>query len=304
MISFFVFNHLYFLSFVCIKKEFGSIDHSISFLIWSSRFGLMIVLLRLFVFYPFLHYITLQTFAEFAVLDRSYSIETLEEGKFKAYIENVVSELHEHTPGGSYMGFNFGTGESKQSQLGRILREHKITVKDYSRHYEGCPILPMETLNNLLKSSESWLARDCHFLLMHAEQGGWPILAFVLSALLIYLKHYSDEQKTLEMVYKQAPPQLLELFSPLDPMPSQLRYLQYISRRNLSLEWPPIDRAVTLDRLIVRIIPDSDSLGGLRPMFRIYGQDPLTPNTSNSKLLFSTPKDKKAVRLYRKVPFL
>jgi hypothetical protein len=264
----------------------------------------MITLLHLFFFTPFLHYTTLQAFMAFAVLDRSYSIETLEEGKFRAYIENIVSELHEHTPGGSYTGFNFGTGESKQSQISRILNEHEISMKDYARHYEGCPILPMETLHNLLKSSERWLARDRHFLLMHAEQGGWPILVFVLSALLIYLKHYSDEQKTLEMVYKQAPPQLLELFSPLDPMPSQLRYLQYISRMPLSLKWPPIDRAVTLDRLIVRIIPDSDGLGGMRPMFRIYGQDPLTPNDSNSKLIFSTPKDKKTVRLYKKVPFL
>ncbi|XP_078157828.1 formin-like protein 13 isoform X2 [Carex rostrata] len=234
------------------------------------------------------------------LLDRSYSIETLEEGKFKAYIENVVSELHEHTPGGSYMVFNFGTSENKQSQIGRILSGHKITVKDYPCHYEGCPTLPMETLHTLLKSSETWLAQDCRFLLMHSEQGGWPILAFVLSALLIYLKVYSDEQKTLEMVYMQAPSQLLELFSPLNPKPSQLRYLQYVSRRNLSLEWPPTDRALTLNRLIVRIIPDSAGLGGFRPMFKIYGQDPLTPNDSNAKLLFSTPKDKKIIRLYKK----
>ncbi|KAJ3699040.1 hypothetical protein LUZ61_002745 [Rhynchospora tenuis] len=234
------------------------------------------------------------------LLDRSYSFETLEEGKFKAYVENVVSQLHEHTPGGSYMVFNFGTSESKQSRIGRILSGHNITVTDYPRHYEGCPILPMGTLHDLLKSSETWLARDRHFLLMHSEQGGWPILAFVLSALLIYLKHYNDEQKTLEMIYKQASSQLLELFSPLDPMPSQLRYLQYVSQRNLDSEWPPIDRALTLNRLIIRIIPDSDGLGGLRPMFRICGQDPLTPNDSNPKLLFSTPKDKKTIRLYRK----
>ncbi|KAJ4792637.1 Formin-like protein [Rhynchospora pubera] len=234
------------------------------------------------------------------LLDRSYSFETLEEGKFKAYVENVVSQLHEHTPGGSYMVFNFGASESKQSRIGRILSEHNITVMDYPRHYEGCPILPMGTLRDLLKSSETWLARDRRFLLMHSEQGGWPILAFVLSALLIYFKHYNDEQKTLEMIYKQASSQLLELFSPLDPMPSQLRYLQYVSQRNLDSEWPPIDRALTLNRMIIRIIPDSDGLGGLRPMFRICGQDPLTPNDSNPKLLFSTPKDKKTIRLYRK----
>ncbi|KAG5564034.1 hypothetical protein RHGRI_000268 [Rhododendron griersonianum] len=75
-------------------------------------------------------------------------------------------------------------------------------------------------------------------------------------------KLYTGEQKTLDMIYKQAPRELLHLLSPLNPLPSQLRYLQYVSRRNVASEWPPLDRALTLDCVIIRLIPNFDGEGG------------------------------------------
>ncbi|KAJ3695440.1 hypothetical protein LUZ60_000817 [Juncus effusus] len=234
------------------------------------------------------------------LFDRSYSLETLEETEFKSYIDNTISELNEHNPDGSYMVFNFGAQSKNQSQISCILTEQNMTVMDYPRDYEGCPLLPMETLHHFLKSSENWLSHEKSFLLMHSEQGGWPVLAFVLSALLIYLKHYTDEIKTLDMIYKQASNELLQLLTPLDPMPSQLRYLHYVSIRNVGSEWPPPDRAVTLDSVIIRLIPNFDGQDGCRPLFRVYGLDPSLPNDHDSKLLFSNPKDKKSVLFYRK----
>ncbi|KAK1402026.1 hypothetical protein POM88_001631 [Heracleum sosnowskyi] len=131
---------------------------------------------------------------------------------------------------------------------------------------------------------------------MHGEWGAWPVLAFMLAALLIYSKQYYGEQKTLDMVYKQAPQELLQLISPLNHIPSQLRYLQYVSRRNAGTEWAPLDGALTLDCIIIRMIPDFDRGGGCRPIFHIYGQDPLMAPDRDPKLLFSTPKQSKAVR--------
>ncbi|CAL5372443.1 unnamed protein product [Camellia sinensis] len=111
---------------------------------------------------------------------------------------------------------------------------------------------------------------------------------------------YSGEQKTLEMVYKQAPRQLLHLLSPLNPQPSQLRYLQYISRRDLGSDWPPSDTPLDLDCIILRVIPLFDGGRGCRPVVHIYGQDSSsTTATKSSKLLFSTSKTKKRARHYQ-----
>ncbi|CAK9183315.1 unnamed protein product [Ilex paraguariensis] len=175
-----------------------------------------------------------------------------------------------------------------------------MTIMDYPRHYEGCPLLSMEEIHHFLRSSESWLSLgQQNVLLMHCERGGWPVLAFMLAALLIYRKHYTGEHKTLDMVYKQAPRELLQLLSPLNPLPSQLRYLQYVSRRNVASEWPPLDRVLTLDCIIIRMIPNFDGEGGCRPMFRIYGQNPLMVADQRPRVLFSTPKKSKTVRHYK-----
>ncbi|XP_057985562.1 formin-like protein 18 isoform X2 [Hevea brasiliensis] len=233
----------------------------------------------------------------FEISERVYDI--LEDDECKVYIGNIVSQLRDYFPDSSFMVFNFREGEN-QSQIGSILSEYDMTVMDYPRHYEGCPLLTMEMIHHFLKSSESWLSLvQQNVLLMHCEQGGWPVLAFMLAALLIYRKQFTGEQKTLDMIYKQAPRELLQLMSPLNPLPSQLRYLQYVSRRNVGSQWPPLDRALTLDCVILRVIPNMNGEGGCRPIFRIYGQDPLMVADQTPKVLFSRPKRSKLVRHYK-----
>ncbi|XP_056174863.1 formin-like protein 18 isoform X2 [Syzygium oleosum] len=233
------------------------------------------------------------------VFDYCFTTDVLEEDEYKVYIGGVVGQLRDHIPDASFMVFNFREGEN-QSHIANLLSKYDMTVMDYPQHYEGCPILTMEMIHHFLRSSESWLLLgQQNVLLMHCERGGWPVLAFMLAALLIYRKQYIGEHKTLDMVYKQAPRELLQLMSPLNPLPSQLRYLQYVSRRNVGSEWPPLDRALTLDCIILRLIPTLDAEGGCRPIFRIYGQDPFMVADKTPKVLFSTPKRSKLVRHYK-----
>lgn len=236
-----------------------------------------------------------------AVFDCCFSTDVLEEDEYKVYIGGIVGQLREQFLDASFMVFNFREGEN-QSLIASILSEYDMTVMDYPRHYEGCPLLTMETIHHFLRSSESWLSLgQQNVLLMHCERGGWLVLAFMLAALLIYRKQYTGEHKTLDMIYKQAPRELLQLISPLNPMPSQLRYLQYITRRNVGVQWPPLDRALTLECIIIRFIPNMDGEGGCRPIFRIYGQDPFMAADRTPKVLFSTPKRSKLVRYYKQV---
>ncbi|XP_065629457.1 formin-like protein 18 isoform X2 [Quercus suber] len=232
------------------------------------------------------------------VFDCCFTTDVWEEDEYKVYIGGIVGQLREHSPDASFMVFNFREGDN-QSQICNILSEYDMTVMDYPRHYEGCPLLTMEMIHHFLRSSESWLSLgQQNVLLMHCERGGWPVLAFMLASLLIYRKQYTGEQKTLDMIYKQAPRELLQLMSPLNPLPSQIRYLQYVSRRNVGSEWPPRDRALTLDCVIIRFIPTMDGAGGCRPIFRIYGQDPFMAADRTTKVLFSTSKRSKLVRHY------
>ncbi|KAK8544722.1 hypothetical protein V6N13_045801 [Hibiscus sabdariffa] len=233
------------------------------------------------------------------VFDYCFTIDDWEEENYKAYIEGIVGNLQEHFPDASFLVFNFREGES-QSPITELLSKYDLTIMDYPRQYEGCPLISMEVLHHFLRSCESWLSLGQHnLLLMHCERGGWPVLAFVLAALLLYRKQYSGEQKTLDMIYRQAPHEVLQLLSPLNPVPSQLRYLQYVCRRNVGSEWPPLDRALTLDCVILRCIPDIDGHGGCRPIFRIYGQDPFLADDKSPKVLHSTPKRSKSVRHYK-----
>ncbi|TYI80054.1 hypothetical protein E1A91_D05G064700v1 [Gossypium mustelinum] len=233
------------------------------------------------------------------VFDCCFSTDIREEKEYRVYIENIVCKLRDHFTDASFMVFNFREGEY-QSQIASILSEYDMTVMDYPRQYEGCPLLTTELIHHFLKSSENWFSLgQQNIILMHSERGGLPVLAFMLTALLLYRKQYSGEQKTLEMIYKQAPRELLHLTSPLNPLPSQLRYLQYVSRRNVGSEWPPSDKALTLDCIILRCIPNMDGEGGCRLIFRIYGQDPFMAADRTPKVLFSTPKNSKFVRYYK-----
>ncbi|KAG2700317.1 hypothetical protein I3760_07G225400 [Carya illinoinensis] len=226
------------------------------------------------------------------VFDCCFTMDTWEEDGYKVYIGGLVRQLRGHLPDASFMVFNFREGD-KQSQIANILSEYDMTVMDYPRHYEGCPLLTIEMIHHFLRSSESWLSLgQQNVLLMHCERGGWPVLAFMLGALLVYRKQYTGEQKTLDMIYNQAPQELLQLMSPLNSMPSQLRYLLYVSRRNVTSEWPPLARALTLDCIIIRFLPKMDGAGGCCPIFRIYGQDPFMAADHTTKVLFSTPRSK------------
>ena len=240
--------------------------------------------------------------SSFLVFDCCFSTDVLEEDEYRVYMGGIVAQLQDHFPDASFMVFNFREGD-RRSQISDILSQYDMTVMDYPRQYEGCPLLPLEMIHHFLRSSESWLSLEGqqNVLLMHCERGGWPVLAFMLAGLLLYRKQYNGEQKTLDMVYKQAPKELLHLLSPLNPQPSQMRYLQYISRRNLGSDWPPSDTPLLLDCLILRVLPLFDGGKGCRPVIRVYGQDPSTPANRSSKLLFSTSKTKKHVRHYLQV---
>ncbi|XP_022928310.1 formin-like protein 18 isoform X1 [Cucurbita moschata] len=233
------------------------------------------------------------------VFDCCFTTDSWKEENYEVYLGGIVAQLREHLVDASFLVFNFRILEM-QSQVGDILSKFDMTIMDYPQQYEGCPVLTMEVLHHFLRSCESWLSLgQNNVLLMHCERGGWPVLAFMLSALLIYRKQYSGEQRTLDMVYRQAPRELLHFFSPMNPVPSQLRYLQYVARRNVALEWPPVDRALTLDCIILRFIPNFDGEGGCRPIFRIYGQDPLLVSDRTPKVLYSTPKRSKNLRTYK-----
>ncbi|KAK8710745.1 hypothetical protein V6N13_146058 [Hibiscus sabdariffa] len=235
------------------------------------------------------------------VFDCCFTADVMEEDDFKVYMDSIVAQLQDYFPEASFMVFNFREGD-RRSQISDILSEYNMTVTDYPRHYGGCPLLPLEMIHHFFLSGERCLSLEGqqNVLLMHCEKGGWPILAFMLAGLLLYRKQYSGEQKTLEMVYKQAPRDLLKLLSPLNPQPSHLRYLHYISRRNLSTDWPPADTPRFLDCIILRVLPLFEGGDGCRPVIHIYGMDPRTPANRSSKLLFSTSKSKKQVRYFQK----
>ncbi|KAG8639433.1 hypothetical protein MANES_14G112656v8 [Manihot esculenta] len=230
------------------------------------------------------------------VFDYCFTTDAWQEENYKSYMRGIVGQLKEHFPDSSFLVFNFRERQ-RQSQFANILSEYEMTIMDYPREYEGCPLLKMEVIHHFLRSGESWLSvGQQNLLLMHCEQGGWPVMAFMLAALLIYRKQYIAEQKTLDMIYRQAPRELLQLLSPLNPIPSQLRYLQYVSRRNVASEWPPLDRALTLDCVILRFNPNFDEEGGFRPLFRIYGHD-ISEKAIN--IMCTTPRKGKTVRVYK-----
>ncbi|CAA7393508.1 unnamed protein product [Spirodela intermedia] len=226
------------------------------------------------------------------VFDCCFAADTLGEHEYKEYISGIMEQLQVYFPEASYMVFNF-TERAKRSQTSDILSNCDLNVMDYPQDYEGCPLLPLEMIHRFLKSSESWLSLEGqqNILLMHCERGGWPVLAFMLAGLLLYRKQYTGEQKTLEMVYKQSPRE--SFFSSLNHQPSQLRYLQYISRRGSDSDWSPLDACLTLDCLILSSLPNFNGQGGFRPIIRVRGQDPLTPGERTTKVLFSSGKTKK-----------
>lgn len=233
------------------------------------------------------------------VFDSCFSTEVLPQGMYPVYLNEILTELHEEHIESSFLVLNFRDGD-KRSQLADTLREYNIPIIDYPRHFEGCPVLPLCLIQHFLRVCEHWLSsgNNKNIILLHCERGAWPLLAFLLSCLLIYRKLHGAEHKTLDIIYREAPKGFLQLFSALNPMPSQLRYMQYVARRNISPEWPPMERALSLDCLILRAIPSFDSDNGCRPLVRIFGRNLLGKNDSMTNMIFAMQK-KKSLRHYR-----
>ncbi|MFQ6659569.1 hypothetical protein Gotur_028420, partial [Gossypium turneri] len=234
------------------------------------------------------------------VFDSCFSTEVLPDGMYQVYLHEIVTELHEEFPESSFLAFNFREGE-KPSDFAEILCQYDVTVLDYPRQYEGCPLLPLSLIQHFLRVCESWLSLGNHqnVVLLHCERGGWPLLAFLLASFLIFKKLHSGERKTLEIVHREAPKGFLQLLSPLNPFPSQLRYLQYVARRNIAPEWPPPERALSLDCIILRAIPSFDAQNGCRPIIRIFGRNLHNRDGLSTQMLFSMSKKRKMLRHYR-----
>ncbi|KAI5075596.1 hypothetical protein GOP47_0009672 [Adiantum capillus-veneris] len=236
------------------------------------------------------------------VFDSCFSTDVLDDDIYRVHMRQIATQLHEQFPDSSFLVFNFREGERK-SQLTDILSQYDMTVMDYPRQYEGCPILSLEMIHHFMRSGDSWISLEGHqnIVLLHCERGGWPTLAFMLAGFLLYRKLHTGEQKTLDLLHREAPRGLLPLLTPLNPIPSQIRYLQYISRRNISSEWPPPDRALALDCLILRVVPSFDAEGGCRPIVRVYGLDPRDKENRTTRMLFNMAKKRKSVRYLRQV---
>jgi len=226
----------------------------------------------------------------------------LSDGTYHAYLHEIITELHEAYADTSFLAFNFREGE-KRSKFADILCEYDVTVIDYPRQYEGCPLLPLSLIQHFLRVSESWLSlrNNQNVVLLHCERGGWPLLAFLLASFLIFSKLHTGAKKALDIVHKEAPKGFLKLLSPLNPLPSQLRYLHYVARGKISVERPPSERALSLDCLILRAIPSFDSYNGCRPLVRIFGQNLHKNDGSSSNTLFSMSKRRRSLRHYRQV---
>uniref|UniRef100_K3ZQ49 Formin-like protein n=1 Tax=Setaria italica TaxID=4555 RepID=K3ZQ49_SETIT len=232
------------------------------------------------------------------VFDCCFSTDSMGEDEYRDYLSGIVAQLQEFFPDASFMVSNFWSGD-KRSRISDILSEYDMTVMDYPQQYEGCPLLQLEMIHHFLKSCENWLSVEGqhNMLLMHCERGGWPVLAFMLAGLLLYRKTYTGEQKTLEMVYKQARRDFIQQFFPLNPQPSHLRYLHYITRQGSGSEWPPISRTLILDSVVLHVVPRFDAEGGCRPYLHVHGQDS-SPGNKSAKVLFEMPKTKKHLQRY------
>ncbi|XP_076947681.1 formin-like protein 20 [Bidens hawaiensis] len=225
------------------------------------------------------------------VFDCCFLTEALGVLEYTFYINGIASELQDSYPDSSFMVFNFKEGD-RRTQISGILSQLDMTEMEYPRQYAGCSMLPLEMIHHFLRSCESWLSLEGqqNVILVHCERGGWPVLAFMLAAFLLFRKQYFGEQKTLEMMYKQAPRELLHVLTPLNPQSSQLRYLQYISRRNLNADWLPSDTPLVLDHIILGFLPLIGEKG-CRPVIRIYGRDSSSTTANRvSKLLFTSKK--------------
>ncbi|KAJ4883246.1 Formin-like protein [Raphanus sativus] len=218
--------------------------------------------------------------------DCCFSSDVMGEDEYKPYFGGILAQLRDHYPDASFMVCNFRAGDQR-SQISTVLSQYDMTVIDYPNQHESVPLLPLQVIDNFLRSSESWLGQQ-NVVLMHCERGSLHLLDFMLSALLLYNRRYHGDH--LELAYNQASKKLLGLSSALNTKPSQLRYLRYISTRDLDSDWPPSEAPLLLDCLILRGLSNFEWRKDWRPSLRVFGQDHKASANRSSILLFSTPK--------------
>ena len=90
------------------------------------------------------------------VFDYCFTTDVMEEDEYRVYIGGIIGQLRGHFPDASFMVFNMREGDS-QSQISNILCDYDMTVIDYPRQYEGCPLLTMEMIHHFLRSGENRL---------------------------------------------------------------------------------------------------------------------------------------------------
>ncbi|XP_071685053.1 uncharacterized protein [Lolium perenne] len=205
------------------------------------------------------------------VFNSCMSTEALDEDTHKDYLTSTIIQLKGSNPYASLMVINFAAAPTGTDAVHSLLRQGTTAVvTDYPSRYAG-------------------------------YGAAWPVLAFTMASLLVYIEEAAPEQRTLDAVYGRAPVEMLSAGSPLDPRPSHLRYLQYVARLRDkgSLIGIAKQERFVLDCLIFRAVPDFDGGGGCRPVVRVHGE-PRQPHTDASpKVLFSTPRIKHQFKHYK-----
>ncbi|CAN0907357.1 Formin-like protein 18 [Linum grandiflorum] len=158
-----------------------------------------------------------------------------------------------------------GGGSKGHNMAASFLSESGImnVVEYYPSNYAGCPLPPMHMnmIHHFLNSTQPWLSAGQHnILLIHC---GWPAMAFML------------EQASRELL-------LLESGSAVDPLPSQLRYLEYVSR-NVGYQLPPpLNRTLRLDCVVLRLDVEREGCCS-RAAFQIMDHDPFNDDVDQEE---------------------
>ncbi|XP_044979234.1 formin-like protein 20 [Hordeum vulgare subsp. vulgare] len=205
------------------------------------------------------------------VFNSCLSLGALDEGAHRDYLTSTIIQLKAGNPHASLMVVNFAAAPTGAGAVHSLLRHGAAAVvTDYPSRYGG-------------------------------YGAAWPALAFAMASLLVYIEEAAPERTTLDAVYGRAPAKLLRACSALDPRPTHLRYLRYVTRlRDKGSLMAMKQQPFVLDCLILRAVPDFDGGGGCRPVVRVHGE-PREPSAdaSSTQLLFSTPRIKQQFKHYK-----
>uniref|UniRef100_A0A0D9VVI1 C2 tensin-type domain-containing protein n=1 Tax=Leersia perrieri TaxID=77586 RepID=A0A0D9VVI1_9ORYZ len=201
-------------------------------------------------------------------------------------------------------------GNGKASVDDALLRRHGVSSVAHYPCHAHAPCLPLATTRALLASCVDWLVTGAqrNVLLMHCDARAWPALALAIASLLVHTEDQpaAAPTTTLAAVYGRAPASLLAFGSPLDPHPSHLRYLQYVTRLRGSsssikgmmtmMMTKGNEPSLVLDCIILRSVPDFDGYGGCRPVVRVHGRH--GGDDDSPEILFTTSRIKQRFRQY------